>query len=167
MLAAAAAVLLVSGLAVNNVSAQPSPPADPAVLDLPAAEPEQAESDDIDETLVDCMAKVVHHEAANQPHEGQVAVAHVMMNRVRAGFAEDVCAVARQPRQFFNIDRYQPNRESKRWEKAVAVARAVLAGDEPDTSQGALYYHANWAQPDRFFRTRTRLLRLEDHDFYR
>ena len=172
MQAAAAAALLASGLALSHVAAQVPisqavvPPfADaPAQVEPVAAEPEQPK---LNETDVNCMAKVVLHEAGNQPRRGKIAVAHVMVNRVKQGFAGNVCAVARQPGQFFQLNRYHPDRKSTQWAEAVDVARTVLAGDVRDMSKGALYFHANWAKPDRFFRSRTKVASLEDHDFYR
>ena len=113
------------------------------------------------------MAKVVHHEAANQPRKGQIAVAQVLVNRVKQGFGDDVCDVANQPGQFFRLSRYHPDRKSPTWAAAMTVARTVLAGQARDWSRGALYFHANWAKPDGFFRGRKKLARLEDHDFYR
>ena len=172
MWAAAAALLVVSTFAVANATATEADTALTASIPAPgtptpvtdAAPPELPL---LDEAHVSCVAKVVHHEAANQPREGQIAVAHVMLNRVREGFAADVCAVARQPRQFFNIDRYHPDPSSASWEAAVEVARDVLSGEAEDHSRGALYFHANWAKLDRFFQGRTRVARLEDHDFFR
>ncbi|WP_164156857.1 cell wall hydrolase [Sandarakinorhabdus rubra] len=116
---------------------------------------------------VECVAKVVHHEAANQPLKGQIAVAQVLVNRVNKGFGKDVCAVANQPGQFFRLNRYHPDRDSSSWSRAVDVARAVLAGEARDHSNGALFFHANWASLNGFFRTRTRVASVEDHDFYR
>lgn len=167
MQAAVAAVLLASGLALSHVAAQPAesaPAPAPVQVEPVAVEPEQPT---LNERHVNCMAKVVHHEAGNQPREGKIAVAHVLLNRVKKGFGDNVCAVAKQPGQFFRIDRYHPDRKSDGWAEAVAVARDVLAGEARDWSKGALYFHANWAKPDRFFRSRTKVARLEDHDFYR
>jgi spore germination cell wall hydrolase CwlJ-like protein len=178
MLAAGAVAVMISGLAVGHVAAQPGPeqtvapavaPAPPVIEIAPpeALVPEPDPVPEIDPRHVACVAKVVHHEAGNQPRKGQIAVAHVMINRVKHGFAADVCAVANQPGQFFRLSRYHPNRNSPTWAAAVDVARAVLAGEARDHSKGALFFHANWAKPDRFFRTRTKLATLEDHDFYR
>lgn len=169
MLAASAAIMLVSTFAIANATATEADSA-LASASLPEATeiaPEAPIEPALNEDHVTCVAKVVHHESANQPREGQIAVAHVMVNRVENGFAPDVCAVARQPRQFFNIDRYNPNPASPQWETAVAVAREVLSGEAEDHSRGALYFHANWAKLDRFFQTRTRVARLDDHDFFR
>lgn len=172
MQAAVAAVLLASGLALGHAAAQTSPNANAlpesgsaiAAAQPVADEPEQPK---LDARHVNCMAKVVHHEAGNQPLAGQIAVAHVLLNRVKRGFGDDVCDVANQPGQFFRLNRYHPNRKSAEWAEAVDVARTVLSGEARDWSKGALYFHANWAKPDRFFRSRTKVARLEDHDFYR
>lgn len=190
MQAAAAAVLLASGLALSHVAAQTLDPQTPdiqipdiqtpdiqtpdsqaavqpvapAQTALVADEPEHPR---LNQHHVDCVAKVIHHEAGNQPRAGQIAVAQVLVNRVKRGFADNVCAVANQPGQFFRLNRYNPDRGNAQWAAAVAVARAVLAGEARDMSKGALFFHANWAKPDRFFRSRTKVARLEDHDFYR
>lgn len=172
MQAAAAAMLLAFGLALSHVAAQTpesqtpetTPSAAPVQVEPVALEPEEPK---LNERHVNCVAKVVHHEAGNQPRAGKIAVAHVLVNRVKRGFGDNVCAVAKQPGQFFRIDRYHPDRSSDGWAEAVAVARTVLAGDARDMSKGALFFHANWAKPDRFFRSRTKVARLDDHDFYR
>lgn len=180
MQAAAAAVLLASGLALSHVAAKTLDPQTPdiqtpdsqaavqpvapAQTALVADEPEYPR---LNQHHVDCVAKVIHHEAGNQPRAGQIAVAQVLVNRVKRGFADNVCAVANQPGQFFRLNRYNPDRGKAQWAAAVAVARTVLAGEARDMSKGALFFHANWAKPDRFFRSRTKVVRLEDHDFYR
>lgn len=174
--AAGAAVLLASGLALGHAAAQTSPNANAlpvagsenAAAQPVANEPEPPRIDaSLDASHVNCMAKVVHHEAGNQPLAGQIAVAQVLLNRVKRGFGDNVCDVANQPGQFFRLNRYHPDRKSAEWAEAVDVARTVLAGEARDWSKGALYFHANWARPNSFFRGRTKVVRLEDHDFYR
>lgn len=174
MLAAGAAITMISGLAVSHVAAQTGPDVVPAPVapviqaapaEVPAVEPEPAP--ELNPKHVTCVAKVVHHEAANQPRAGQIAVAQVIMNRVKHGFGDDVCEVVNQPGQFFKLSRYHPDRKTPAWAAAVDVARTVLAGEARDHAKGALYFHANWAKPDAFFRGRTKIVQLEDHDFYR
>lgn len=121
-----------------------------------------------DESELDCMAKIVHHEAGNQPRAGQLAVAQLVMNRVESGrFADTVCGVAHQPRQFFNTRAYNPNRNSAMWKSAVEVSREAMAGHTADVIPGALFYHATYIAPPRFFRSRPRAAVLGDHIFYR
>lgn len=172
VVAAGLAVLITSGLALSHVAAQPSLPESTGSTAIaapaPVAAPVEASVEPpLNPRDVNCIAKVVHHEAANQPRAGQIAVAQVLINRVRQGFGNTVCAVANQPGQFFRLNRYHPDRHSAEWREAVDVARQVLAGEVRDLSKGALYFHANWKRPNSFFRGRTKVARLEDHDFYR
>lgn len=116
-----------------------------------------------------CMAKVVYHEAANQPREGQIAIAQLILNRAEAGgrFPQTVCGVTNQPGQFFDTTRYTPPRQDRRWQKAIEVAHEVLTGSSEDLTKGALFYHANSQAPNHFFKTRTRVNALGSHVFYR
>jgi len=118
------------------------------------------------ETL--CMAKVVHHEAGNQPHAGQLAVAQTILNRVESGrFAGSVCGVVHQRNQYFDTTRYHPNRGSSQWQTAVAVAFEALSGKAQSIVPGALFFRAAYAAPTGFFKGRTRIAALGDHVFYR
>lgn len=110
---------------------------------------------------VDCLAKNIYHEAANESYEGKLAVAQVTMNRVASGkFASDVCSVVYQKTktpennitcQFswtciannLSYDKYK-------WEESVIIAKRALT--EPvlhDTiaETNALYYHAVYVKP--------------------
>lgn len=118
------------------------------------------------ETL--CMAKVVHHEAGNQPRAGQLAVAQTILNRVESGrFAGTVCGVVHQRNQYFDTTRYHPKRDSNQWQAAVAVAFEALSGKARAVVPGALFFRAAYAAPTGFFKTRTRIAALGDHVFYR
>ncbi len=122
---------------------------------------------DLDKQL-ECMAKVVHHEAGNQPRVGQLAVAQLIMNRVgQHKFAETICAVANQPGQFFRTGSYNPRRDTDRWASAVEVSREAIAGAAQAVVPGAMFYHAAYQAPNAFFRTRTRISTIGDHIFYR
>jgi len=121
----------------------------------------------IDQQL-ECMAKVVHHEAGNQPRSGQLAVAQLIMNRVgKDRFADTVCAVTNQPGQFFRTSSYHPRRDTDRWAEAVEVSREAMAGAADPVVPGAIYYHAAFRPANAFFRTRQRLTTVGDHVFYR
>jgi spore germination cell wall hydrolase CwlJ-like protein len=108
-----------------------------------------AHSQDIDTIDADteCVAKVVHHEAANQPLAGQLAVAEVVLNRARSGrFPATPCAVANQPGQFFHTESYHVPVTSPRWRTAVAIARVAEAGESPPVVPGALFFCAAYAR---------------------
>jgi len=122
----------------------------------------------IDAASVECMAKVVMHEAANQPREGKVAVAQTLVNRLKAGrFGDSICAVANQKGQFFHIASFRPRRDSNGWQEAVEVAHDVLAGNADPVAPGAMYFRASYARTNAFFRTRERVAAVGAHVFYR
>jgi N-acetylmuramoyl-L-alanine amidase len=118
---------------------------------------------------IDCIAKVVRHEAANQSEKGQLAVAQLIVNRTKAGsrFGHTACAVVNQRGQFFDTGSYHPDRSSGAWTRAVAVSRDAVQNVSPAVVPGALFYHAAYQAPPRFFRGRQRVAVLGDHIFYR
>ena len=110
---------------------------------------------------VDCLAKNIYHEAANESYEGKLAVAQVTMNRVsNPNYPKDICSVVYQKTvspsntttcQFSwtcmsvaaSYDRYK-------WEESVMIAkRALTVPQLHDTiaESNALYYHANYVNP--------------------
>jgi len=126
-------------------------------------------SSDVDQIdpETECMAKVVHHEAGNQPLQGQLAVAEVIVNRIKSGrFPTTPCAVANQRGQFFQTASYQVPRTSERWRTAVAVARLAQAGEWAPVAPGALFFHATYSRYDWSHR-RTLVTRIADQVFYR
>jgi N-acetylmuramoyl-L-alanine amidase len=113
-----------------------------------------------------CLAKVVLHEAGNQSRAGQLAVAQVVMNRVRSPrFPNTICGVALQRGQFFNVDAYNPAHDG-RWHTALDVARDARDGRSAPVVGGALFFRTAQGNAT-FFRTRTRVASLGDHIFYR
>jgi len=117
---------------------------------------------------VECMAKVVMHEAGHEPHAGKVAVAQTLANRLSAHrFGGSICAVANQPGQYFNTAAYHPDQAAVAWNDAVGVARSVLAGDEDDVTAGAIFFRPASARPSSFFRTRERVASIGAQVFYR
>lgn len=113
---------------------------------------------------VACVAKVVLHEAGNQPRRGQVAVAQVIRARMEDGrFARSACAVVKQPGQFFDVDSYHPERVDARWDTAVEVATEALKGEAEEVVPGALFFHAVGSDMPN----RTRVARVAGHVFYR
>ncbi len=132
-----------------------------------AAVVETADANEIDADL-ECMAKVVVHEAGNQSRAGQLAVAQLIVNRVESGrFADTICGVVNQRGQFFQTSSYNPRRDTPMWASALDVSREAQLGRTADVAPGAMFFHAAYAAPTSFFRTRTRVVKLGDHVFYR
>jgi len=115
---------------------------------------------------LECMAKAIHHEAANQPLKGQLAVGQVIRNRVQSGrFPKSFCAVVNQPGQFFSTAGYAV-RGDKRWQTALAVARLAEQTSTPQVAPGALYFHANYVRP-AWTHHRQMVAQIGAHLFYR
>lgn len=136
----------------------------PSIDELVAEKIADAQPMDAD-TL--CVAKAVHHEAANQPLHGQLAVAQLILNRAASGiFPKTACAVVNQRGQFFRIASYHAPRKDPRWQVSVAIARIAMDGDMDPVVPGALYYHANYVKP-AWMMKRERVARIGAHIFYR
>jgi N-acetylmuramoyl-L-alanine amidase len=111
-----------------------------AMMTLPEVDPKQHE----------CMALNIYHEARGERWEGQIAVAHVTMNRVsNSEWPGTICEVVYQPKQFswtHMIKDHTP-KEKKAWAQAQVIARDVMIGNTEDPTHGAEFYHANYVNP--------------------
>lgn len=91
---------------------------------------------------LDCLSKVVYHEARGESVEGKLAVAYVVMNRTKAGrWPDTVCEVTLQPKQFSDFHLNIPiNRASEAWTTSLDVARNVYYQKVSDPTKGALFF---------------------------
>ena len=101
---------------------------------------------------INCMAKNIYYEAANEPYEGKLAVAQVTMNRTQSPqFPKTVCGVVYQKGQFSWVDekRY-PIKSKYAWEECMIVARKALTEHKlHDTiyKTNSMYYHNTSVNP--------------------
>ena len=104
----------------------------------------------LDPKELECMALNIYHEARSEVVEGQIAVAHVTMNRVKHSyFPNSICDVVYQNKQFswtWLVDDHTPH-EKKAWEQSQTIARDVMIGNTVDPSKGATFYHASYVNP--------------------
>lgn len=148
----------------------PAPTAQVPLVDADDAAPQtMPASASIDAASVECMAKVVLHEAANQPRQGKIAVAQTLVNRLKVGgrFGDSICGVVNQKGQYFRIASFHPRKDSDGWQEAVEIAQDVLAGNADPVAPGALFFRASYAPTNAFFRTRERVATVGAHVFYR
>lgn len=111
---------------------------------------------------IEMLAKIVHGEARGEPFEGKIAVAAVVLNRVKAdGFPNTVRGVIFQPRAFTAIDDGQyymaPDYEAYR-----AVYFAIRGWDP---SNGALYYFNPQVATSSWIWSRTQIGKIGKHIF--
>jgi spore germination cell wall hydrolase CwlJ-like protein len=107
---------------------------------------------------LDCLTLNIYHEARGEPQDGQLAVAKVVMNRVSdPRFPNDVCGVVtdggtREPGRcqfsWWCDGKSDKPRDAGAWRDSRSLAKDVLAGKFDDPTGGALWYHADYVQPN-------------------
>ncbi len=129
------------------------------------------------ERQLKCMADNIYYEAAHEPAEGKIAVAQIVMNRVASSsFPNDPCQVIYQKTSFHknvvcqftwlcdgSVNR-RPIREDLYDESRRAAKMVLLEGFRLPSLNGALFYHADYVNPNwRLERVTT----IGRHIFYR
>ena len=132
---------------------------------------------------VDCLAKNIYFESRNQSHLGQMAVAHVTINRlIDDRYPDTICKVVEQGKK--NADgsmrRHQCQfswycdglsdqpRNRKLWQQSqeIAADSIDLYMQGVDITRGSTHYHAKNVNP-YWVPTKQRVMRVDDHIFYR
>lgn len=135
-----------------------------------------------DEKELTCLAKAIFFESRNQPTDGQLGVAAVVLNRVKVGMHPNtICEVVYQGCQFSWVcdktKQYDPAKhrnhiEREAWQDALELAKfSIIAYNHDafrDVTFGATFFHARyvsprWAKSNKLEKT----IRIEDHIFYR
>lgn len=92
---------------------------------------------------LECLAKAVYHESRGEPYIGQVAVAHVIINRRNSDlFPDTICAVVYQPSQFTDLDKRTTWQDHAQWDIAIEVSIHALLGLSDDPAHGAMWFYA-------------------------
>jgi spore germination cell wall hydrolase CwlJ-like protein len=122
-----------------------------------------------------CLATAIYFEARGEPLRGQVAVAQVILNRVRSPiFPETICGVVYQGQhqkgcQFsFACDGKSDNpRNDSQWEQAQEISRQIMAGELwlPEVGYST-FYHANYVSP-RWAGSMNKIDKIGRHIFYK
>lgn len=123
----------------------------------------------------DCLARAVYFEARSESEMGQLAVAKVVLNRVKdPAYPKTICGVVYQGADRPNSCQFsfacdgqsdQPTSRSE-WDKAKQIASRAMAGDQSINILGAAtYYHADYVRP-KWSYTFRRLIKIGRHIFY-
>lgn len=106
---------------------------------------------EVDKEQHKCLAMNIYHEARSESMQGQIAVAQVTLNRVEHDkWPSTICEVVYEPKQFswtFLLKDHSTT-EARAWKKAQIIARDVMIGNVEDPTYGAVFYHANYVNPD-------------------
>lgn len=124
---------------------------------------------------VHCLAQAVYFEARNEPLEGQMAVAQVVLNRVKSpDYPKSICAVVFQGEAHHHACQFsfacdgQADKPvtSVAWKQAMAIGLTALARQQDDLTLDATHYHASYVDPT-WAATLKPTVRLGRHIFYR
>jgi spore germination cell wall hydrolase CwlJ-like protein len=137
-----------------------------------------------------CLAKNIYFEARNQSTAGQIAVSHVVMNRVASKrYPNTICEVVHQGQtsrwwretkgktvmlknrcqfSWYCDGLSDEPKERTTWRNALVVAKDAytLWGLGTDISEGSMWYHAQNVKP-RWRSDFDYVARIDDHLFYR
>ena len=114
-----------------------------------------------------CLAQAVYFESRGESLAGQLAVAHVVINRAKSGrFPTTLCGVVHQPSQFSFVRRGKMPavRNAVQWSNALAIAQIARDDSWQNRAPGALFFHARYVSPGW---RKTRIAQIDNHIFYR
>lgn len=115
---------------------------------------------------LDCMAKNIYFESRGEPEAGQFMVGFVTMNRVRdSRWPNTICKVVYEPGQFSWTEDKHPNtpKQGEQWNKAVYIASIVM---QSKNIKHYGYFFKRHDVKSKFFKKRTLIARVGDHEFY-
>ena len=122
-----------------------------------------------------CLARAVYFEARSESELGQLAVAKVILNRVKSPeYPNTICGVVyqgsgrRNSCQFSFACDGQPDdvKSAAAWARSKAVAQKALNGSAKVAAIGtATNYHADYVKP-RWAKSMKRLIKIGRHVFY-
>lgn len=138
-----------------------------------------------DEREIECLALNSYFEARNQSLAGQIAVAQVVLNRVKSPkFPDTICEVIQQGPTYENWKgnvlpvRYQCHfswwcdgksdipEDKVTYRDILNVTIELIVTQPIDITEGSLYYHADYVKPEWsniFFKT----VVIDNHIFYK
>ncbi len=127
---------------------------------------------------VKCLATAIYFEARGEPQRGQIAVAQVVLNRLKnPAYPNTICAVVYQNKNKRNRCQFsfacdgRPDRITNRtaWSSSTALATKILNDDRTmflSDVGAATHYHANYVRP-RWARAMKKVDKIGRHIFYK
>lgn len=158
---------LTSGATPAPATAADAASAVSAPSSLAALVTEQGAPEELTEQM-QCLAGAVYFESKGESLAGQLAVARVIINRVKSGrFADSLCGVVYQPGQFsFVRGRAMPAiaTAGRAWREAVAISQIAIEDSWNSLAEGALFFHARRVSPGW---GKAKVALIDNHVFYR
>ncbi|MFA6807592.1 MAG: spore cortex-lytic enzyme [Eubacteriales bacterium] len=110
------------------------------------------------------LARCVSAEARGEPYMGQVAVAAVIMNRIKSSsFPNSIADIVYQPKAFSSVEDGQIN--DPPLSDAVKAAKEAMSGQDP--THGAIYFFNPDKTKNKFVWSRPQIMKIGNHIFAR
>lgn len=124
----------------------------------------------------ECLSRAIYFEARSESELGQLAVAKVILNRVKSTrYPNNICNVVYQGAERHNSCQFSfacdgqadKPKYGKAWRQAKRVAKRAQSGnDNLNVIATALHYHADYVKP-KWAGAMDRLIKIGNHIFYR
>ena len=110
------------------------------------------------------LARLVNAEARGEPYRGQVAVAAVVLNRIKSSeFPNTIADIVYQPAAFSSVSDGQINLAPN--SSAIRAAREAMTGVDP--SYGALFFFNPAKTSNKYIWSRPQIIQIGNHIFAR
>ena len=143
-----------------------------------------ANTSEVDNQELKCLARNIYFEANNQSIKGQLAVGLVTLNRVNdSRFPNSICSVVHQAKrdsagnpirnkcQFSwycdSKSDKMPSKDNESVALAYKLATYLLVTEAPlDVTKGAIFFHTNYVSPS-WAKKKGKTVVIGDHIFYK
>ena len=116
------------------------------------------------EDMVQLLARLVNGEARGEPYKGQVAVAAVVLNRVKSSdFPDTISGVIYQKGQFSCVTDGQINKTIDEKSTVYKAAREAINGSDP--TNGCLYFYNPKTSKSKWIFSRPVVITIGKHRF--
>lgn len=113
---------------------------------------------------INLLARLVNAEARGEPYKGQVAVAAVVLNRIKdPAFPKTVADIVYQPGAFSSVNDGQINLSPQA--SALKAAQEAVNGSDP--SLGALFFFNPAKTSNKYIWSRPQIIQIGNHIFTR
>lgn len=125
-----------------------------------------SEAKNINTNEIKCIATAVYSEARGEPIEGQIAVAHVILNRQKSGhYPDTACGVVYQASQFTDVHLVKIDDKSKQWQQAVEVSVLSYIGFLDDPTKGSKWFYNPKKCSPKWAKRKTLMVQIGNHNF--
>lgn len=162
---------------------QPEP--EPVQIEESVPVPVSVSEKEFSERDVECLALNSYYESRNQSLAGQIAVAQVVLNRVKSPrYPNTICEVIQQGPTYINWKGNElPVRDQCHfswwcdgksdipedivtYQKVLDTVTELLYTSTVDITEGSTHYHADYVEPD-WSKVFEKTVVIDDHIFYR